>query len=167
MEQYGWRVFALGYHINKTEASATYPPFHVCPSFALRPPVSLFSVYWVIQPVSDPLAPGRPSIPLFISIFLSSSSSHWHPIHCFQLIGIGAVFIHPLPNGIYWYLAPMVAGWEATVSPVFRPITLTSLPTHKESFEQPDFWGGSGGLFVPQQQCGFGHCRQTCLLYSL
>lgn len=42
----------------------------------------------------------------------------------------------------------MVAGWEATVYSVFRPITLTSEPTHKESFEQPVF-GGIRWAFCP------------------
>lgn len=42
----------------------------------------------------------------------------------------------------------MVAGWEATVYTVFRPITLTSQPTHKESFERPVF-GGIRWAFCP------------------
>lgn len=98
-----------------------------------------------------PLDSGRPSIPPFIwqgSTFSPPPpspppplSSSWHPNHWFQLISHGGGFIQPLPNGILWYVAPMVAGWEATVYTVFRPITLTSQPTHKEGFERPVFGG--------------------------
>lgn len=94
-----------------------------------------------------PLASGRPSIPPFIwqgSTFSPSPpplSSSWHPILWFQLISRGGGFIQSMPNGILWYVAPVVAGWEATVYTVFRPITLTSQPTHKGSFELPVFGG--------------------------
>lgn len=74
--------------------------------------------------------------------FLSSPlSSSLHPVHWFPLISRGGGLIQSLSNGIFWYVAPVVAGWEATVYTVFRPITLTSQPTHKESFEQPVFGG--------------------------
>lgn len=101
-----------------------------------------------------PQASGRPSIPPFI--WQHSTYSHpppplscsWHPMHWFQLISRGGGFIQSLPNGILWYVAPVVAGWEATVHTVFRPITLTSQPTHKESFERPVF-GGIRWAFCP------------------
>lgn len=57
-------------------------------------------------------------------------------------------FIQSPLNVIIWYVAPVVAGWEATVYAVFRPITLTSQPTHKESFERPVF-GGIRWAFCP------------------
>lgn len=122
--------------------------------------LSDFLSIWSDVTCKWPLASGQPSIPPFIwqgSTFsppppLPSSwhpiPSSWHPIHWFQLISRGGGFIQPLPNGILWYVAPMVAGWEATVFTVFRPITLTSQPTHKESFERPVF-GGIRWAFCP------------------
>ena len=118
------------------------------------PVFSDFLDVWSDVTCTWPLAPGRPSLPPFIWQGSTLSppppplSSSWHPIHWFQLISRGGGFIQSLPNGILWYVAPMVAGWEATVYTVFRPITLTSQPTHKESFERPVF-GGIRWAFCP------------------
>lgn len=129
-------------------------------AFTLRWPLvqkkqwSDFLNVWSVVTCEWPLASGRPSIPPFIWQSLSLSPPPPPPLLLLTPHTLASInqpwrgFIQSLPNGIIWYVAPVEAGWEATVYAVFRPITLTSQPTHKESFERPVF-GGIRWAFCP------------------
>lgn len=112
--------------------------------------VSNFLIVWSVVTCKWPLA----SIPPLIWQRLNLSPPPPPPLLLLTphtLVSINQLwreFIQSLLNVIIWYVAPVVAGWEATVYAVFRPITLTSQPTHKESFERPVF-GGIRWAFCP------------------
>lgn len=116
--------------------------------------VSNFLIVWSVVTCKWPVASGHPSILHFIWQHLNLFPPPPPPLLLLTLHTLVSInqpwreFIQSLLNVIIWYVAPVVAGWAATVYAVFRPITLTSQPTYKESFERPVF-GGIRLAFCP------------------